>query len=366
MNWGAILTPMKTVLKREPEIQAIPDSFGSVGWYRVALKTAVRKESTLNSAVVSYLTPGKSVHVVEVKGRRAQIDLPVTGWVSMVSRDGQYILEAVKKKIVAMPMPSEIFGDSFGEAEYDEDGSVKPDEIPDRLEDRNIVLLFLNDQLRGEAVFERFQLSSTNDLVRIQYFYCALVSAYASSKLGDNLQLLLPKHVSDILNRFMPKNYEFGWSDFEVRLGQARSDYELFNKTDKLIPWDAAPLVRAAQEFIKKYEDTACRPQFPDAIHVVAVNNDTDGIFVCSGYFNKKPLYVRGNGRRCIRWYEDSWYIDETVTNKSDGIAKLEVNCPHPASSAKAKWLIFDPVTSSWRKKSSINLQRIDFSNNAL
>merc|ERR1719499_544347 len=118
-------------------------------------------------------------------------------------------------------------------------------------------------------------------------------------------------------------------------------------KSEKLVPWDAAPLVRAAQEFIKKYESTAAtNPKFPDAIQVLGINKSTNGVYVCSGYINKRPLYVRGDNERCIRWLEDSWYVDTDAKNDFNGIAKLEIDCPHPAVTTKGNWLIYDSVTS--------------------
>ena len=64
------------------------------------MKTTVRSDPDLQSPIVHFLLPGKTVHVIDVAGRRALIDLPVSGWVSLVSGAGQNICEAIHNQTV--------------------------------------------------------------------------------------------------------------------------------------------------------------------------------------------------------------------------------------------------------------------------
>jgi len=62
------------------------------GWYRTYLRTMVREGESLNSAEVELLPPGSLVWVAETKGRRARVQNPVKGWVSLRSTEGIEIM----------------------------------------------------------------------------------------------------------------------------------------------------------------------------------------------------------------------------------------------------------------------------------
>jgi len=61
-------------------------------WYEVLLKTTLRQEKVMESNLLDRLSPGTRVRVVEVDGRRARIDKPNEGWVSIKSSSGDTIL----------------------------------------------------------------------------------------------------------------------------------------------------------------------------------------------------------------------------------------------------------------------------------
>jgi len=367
IHWGAVLNPVSTML--QSEINVTPEKFGEIGWYRVILKTTVRESSSLESTILSYLLPGKTVHVIKVEGRRAEIDLPVNGWVSMISSRGDAILEAVSS-LKDKPMPSEIFGDAFAKSpDYDEIVEDTPDVINKYIEDRTMMENYLGKTVEPEAVFERFSISETNDLHRIQFLYGSTVSAFASIKLGSHAQILKRNHVEDVVNRFIQGDYFYGWADIEQRLKRVLHDYDLFVKSEDAIPWEISPLARASQEFVKRIQKVT--ESLPDALRIKNVSKRTDGVYQMSGYFNSRPLYIRKKcGERVIRWFSsedlDAWFIDVEAKNDEEGIARLEVSCPHPGVQTKTKWLFYDEVTASWRRSSRIRIMAITFSSHAL
>jgi len=61
------------------------------GWYRVCLLAMVRAESSLESLRLRILPVGSKIHIVDVQGRRAKIDSPGDGWVSVASKQGETI-----------------------------------------------------------------------------------------------------------------------------------------------------------------------------------------------------------------------------------------------------------------------------------
>jgi len=367
IHWGPLLNPVNT--KLQSEINLTPEKFGEVGWYRVVLKTTVRETSSLESTILSFLLPGKTVHVIQVEGRRAEIDLPINGWVSMTSSSGDAILEAVSS-LKDKPMPSEIFGDAFAKSpDYDEIVEDTPDVINKYIEDRTMMENFLGKTIEPEAIFERFSLSESDDLHKIQFLYGATVSAFASLKLGGHTPILKRNHVEGVVNRFVEGDYFYGWADIEQRLSRVLNDYDLFVKSEDAIPWEIAPLARASQEFVKKIAKRT--ESLPDALRITNVAKRTDGVYQMSGYFNQRPLYVRKKcGERVIRWFSsedlDAWFIDVEAKNDEEGIARLEVSCPHPGVRTKSKWLIYDEVTASWRRSSRIRIMAITFSSHAL
>jgi len=64
----------------------------SLGWHRVCLNTIIRKGVELDSERLRIIPMGSRVHVVKVNGRRCKIDLPINGWVSRTSSNGETIL----------------------------------------------------------------------------------------------------------------------------------------------------------------------------------------------------------------------------------------------------------------------------------
>lgn len=65
-----------------------------LGLYRVCMQTIVRKEPDINSELVNTnrIMKDSVVNVIEIKGRFARIDDPVSGWCSLWSRAGSTIL----------------------------------------------------------------------------------------------------------------------------------------------------------------------------------------------------------------------------------------------------------------------------------
>lgn len=70
---------------------ADPDEEGK-GWYRTYLNTVVRDSVSLESEELDVLPVGSRVYVERVQGRRARILHPLTGWVSLSTKDGITIL----------------------------------------------------------------------------------------------------------------------------------------------------------------------------------------------------------------------------------------------------------------------------------
>jgi len=73
-------------------------------WYFVRLNTIVRHEADLKSHKLCVLQVGNNVHVVEKRGRRCRINVPVHGWCSQRSAQNDIILE----KRDLPPAPNEI------------------------------------------------------------------------------------------------------------------------------------------------------------------------------------------------------------------------------------------------------------------
>eukprot|EP00494_Astrolonche_serrata_P027552 UN27815 len=67
-------------------------SLDPVEGYMVAHPTLVRSAADLKSKEVGGLPQGTPVRVVEIQGRRARINKPMNGWISVQSSDGHRIL----------------------------------------------------------------------------------------------------------------------------------------------------------------------------------------------------------------------------------------------------------------------------------
>jgi len=136
---------------------------------------------------------------------------------------------------------------------------------------------------------------------------------------------------------------------------------EAGNQETSIVAWGEAPLARAALEFKKRVKQG--RTQAPDAVQLYNLD-DSNGLYIMTGYFNMKPLYVREDGLRCIRWFHDSWYVDDEPQNSEHGYAKLEANISHPAKRNKEHWL--RDFEGQWRKSSKIRIVPVTFSEHAL
>jgi len=64
-------------------------------WYIVKLNTIVREGESLESDRLCVLQIGNHVHAIEKRGRRCRIDVPVRGWCSLRSKQGDIILGLV-------------------------------------------------------------------------------------------------------------------------------------------------------------------------------------------------------------------------------------------------------------------------------
>jgi len=62
-------------------------------WNLLRQAHTVHDSVTMSSKRVAKLTKGETVHVVEFQGRRVRIDEPVIGWCSLMSKDGEILLE---------------------------------------------------------------------------------------------------------------------------------------------------------------------------------------------------------------------------------------------------------------------------------
>eukprot|EP00494_Astrolonche_serrata_P027041 UN27304 len=77
------------------------------------------------------------------------------------------------------------------------------------------------------------------------------------------------------------------------------------------------------------------------------------------GYYNLKPLFVRNDGKKYLRWYGEAWYLDDEIRNEAKGIAKLEEDIPHPFAKAKSKWMMYDD--GHWKKSSKVQVLAVAF-----
>jgi len=85
-------------------------------WCTVQKKTTLRSGRDLDSDLLMILEPGRNVHVVDIVDRRAFIDLPVEGWVSIRARDGENLLEEsinFPHKSTVQPVDDETFWQSL-------------------------------------------------------------------------------------------------------------------------------------------------------------------------------------------------------------------------------------------------------------
>lgn len=365
MNWNGILKAKNTLITNAAEIKSNPDEFGETGWYRVLLKTTVRQGESLESTILSYLRPGRTVHVIGVEGRRAQIDLPIKGWVSMISSKNARILEAVENCSPGLPMPSELFSGGLEdvEAEYDDSGEIIGEDLAERVQERDLVLDFLRNAKPADQVFQHFQLVSQADQEKFELFYCATISAFVYNCFGDLASILQPKHLSVKL-RLIFQDGTYSWSDIQGRLSKIQNEFELFKNAENLIPWEVAPIARTAQEFKTKLEGMQTR--IPDGIHLEQCHDDHDGSFCHDGYMNMKPLYVRDDGLRCILFEDGAWWLNSEPSEEAEKFARLEVDSPHPACKTQSKWLLYDEITQCWRKCSRIRIRPIIVSEVAL
>lgn len=81
-----------------PAFQAqVPIQSGQMGRYRVTgeVGASLRQTSALDSALISTIPTGTVVTVLEIQGRRARLDAPYAGWVSLFSADGYVIMTAL-------------------------------------------------------------------------------------------------------------------------------------------------------------------------------------------------------------------------------------------------------------------------------
>jgi hypothetical protein len=79
------------------QAQAPVQSSGQAGRYRVVgeVGASLRQTSALDSPMISTIPMGTIVTVLEIQGRRARLDAPYAGWVSLYSADGYVIMTAV-------------------------------------------------------------------------------------------------------------------------------------------------------------------------------------------------------------------------------------------------------------------------------
>merc|ERR1719361_561557 len=62
-------------------------------WYRLKVSNHVHESVAMSSKKVARLNPGDIVHVCEFQGRRVRIDEPVIGWCSLMTKEGEILLE---------------------------------------------------------------------------------------------------------------------------------------------------------------------------------------------------------------------------------------------------------------------------------
>lgn len=64
----------------------------TLGWYRVIMRTRARRNESMISQHVIFLPIDTYVRVIQINGRRARIDWPVKGWISLYTPSGNYIM----------------------------------------------------------------------------------------------------------------------------------------------------------------------------------------------------------------------------------------------------------------------------------
>jgi len=79
-----------------------------------------------------------------------------------------------------------------------------------------------------------------------------------------------------------------------------------------------------------------------------------------------RPLYIKEDELKCIRWFGDAWYLDSEVRNEDRGMAKLELNRSFPTYDNSVNWLIWDEGALRWRKNSRIRCEPILFTEHEL
>ena len=61
--------------------------------------TFIRASENLTSAKIGELWKGSPIRIVEIRGRRARINFPSKGWISVQTQDGRRIIEHSDKKV---------------------------------------------------------------------------------------------------------------------------------------------------------------------------------------------------------------------------------------------------------------------------
>jgi len=118
LNRGADHINVDSVLQKLDEQTRRDDQ---LGFHRICVKTVVRKTESLKSKEIKILFEGDRVNVVQRKGHCVQIDVPVSGWCSLLSARGRPIqlMKIDSNEVIFRGTNHGLFSDLLKESQYD-------------------------------------------------------------------------------------------------------------------------------------------------------------------------------------------------------------------------------------------------------